>query len=61
VALRSLEQQMLEEVRDARLFRALVPRSGPNPEAQGDRTHRGHGLGDDSKAALELGEADAVR
>ena len=55
VALRALEQQVLEEVRDAGLGGGLVARARPDPEPERDRAHRGHRLGDDSNAGLELG------
>ena len=51
VALGALEQQVLEEVRDAGLRRRLVPRAGPHPEPERHRAHRGNGLGDDPEAA----------
>ena len=51
VALGALEQQVLEEVRDAGLRRRLVARAGPHPEPERDRAHRGHRLGDDPDAA----------
>ena len=46
VALGALEQQVLEEVRDARLLRALVAGAGAHPHAERHRAHRGHRLGD---------------
>ena len=55
VALGALEEQVLEEMRDAGLRRRLVTRSGPDPEPEGHRAHRGHGLGDDPEARVELG------
>ena len=55
VALGALEEQVLEEMRDAGLRRRLVPRACANPETQGDRAHRGDRLGDDPDAGVELG------
>ena len=61
VALGALEQQVLEEVRDARLRRRLVARAGPHPEPERDRAHRGNLLGDDPDARVELGAARRPR
>ena len=53
VALGALEQQVLEEVRDARLRGGLVAGARPHPEAERDRAHRGHRLGDHPQARPE--------
>ena len=50
VVLGALEEHVLEEMRDARLRGRLVARAGPHPEAQRDRAHRGHRLGDHPNA-----------
>ena len=55
VALCALEQQVLEKVGDPGLRRGLVTRASPHPEPEGDRAHRGNGLGDDPDAGVELG------
>ena len=55
VALRALEEQVLQEMRDAGLRRRLVPRACANPEPQGHGSHRGHRLGDDPDPGVELG------
>src|SRR3954452_17894939 len=50
----ALEQQVLEEMRDASLSRRLVPRSGADEHAQRDRADRGHCLGHHPNAGVEL-------
>ena len=54
VALRALEEQVLEEVRDAGLRRRLVPRACSNPESECDGAHGGNYLGDDSDSRVEF-------
>ena len=41
VSLGSLEQEVLEEVRDTGLLRGLVARTHPDPQPQSDRANRG--------------------
>src|SRR3954452_11350796 len=50
----ALEQQVLEEMRDASLSRRLVPRPCADEHAQRDRADRGHCLGHYSNAGVEL-------
>ena len=52
----ALEEQVLDEVRDARLRGGLVPRAGADPEADRDRAHVREPLGDDALARIELGQ-----
>ena len=56
VARRALEEQVLDEVRDACPRDGLVPGAGPDPEPERDRAHAGNALGDDALAGRELGE-----
>ena len=56
VARRALEEQVLDEVRDARARDGLVPGAGPDPEPERDRAHTRDALGDDALAGRELGE-----
>src|SRR5581483_5115570 len=56
----ALEQQVLEEVRDASLGRRLVARAGADPEAERDRAHRRQRLGHDPHASRKLGLLDAL-
>src|SRR5581483_2928758 len=56
----ALEQQVLEEVRDASLGRRLVARAGADPEAERDRAHRRQRLGHDPHASRKLGQLDAL-
>ena len=51
---------MLEEMRDARLRGRLVTRSGADPEPEGNRADRGHRLGHDPDAGVELCELVAL-
>jgi len=53
VALGSLEQEMLEEMRDPRLGDGLVARAGPDPEPERNRAHRGNLLGHNPDARSE--------
>ena len=53
-ALGALEQQVLEEVRDAGLRRGLVARAGAHPEPERHGSHRGNLLGDDPDARALL-------
>ena len=56
VALRALEEQVLDEVRDAGALVPLVPRPGADPEPERDRPDVRQSLGDDPLARIELGE-----
>ncbi len=56
VARRALEEQVLDEVRDARARDGLVPGAGADPEPERDRAHARDALGDDALARRELGE-----
>src|SRR3954453_11646543 len=60
MALRALEQQVLEEVRHARLGGRLVTRARAHPHAERDRAHGGHLLRDDPNAVGGLRQADAL-
>jgi hypothetical protein len=60
VALRALEKQVLEEVRDARLLGALVARARPHPEPQRHRAHRGHRLADHPRPVPQRSETNAL-
>jgi hypothetical protein len=51
---RALEQEVLDEVRDAAFERRLVARAGADPEAEGDRAHARDPLGDHALAGIEL-------
>ena len=53
VARRALEQEVLDQVRDALLPAHLVARAGADPDADGDRAHRRDALGDDPLAAVQ--------
>jgi hypothetical protein len=53
VGRRALEQQVLEEMADARVRVALVARARPDPDADRDRAHRLQRLGDDAGPAVE--------
>ena len=48
---RALEQEVLDEVRDAGAVVALVARADVDPEAERDRAHARDALGDDALAA----------
>ena len=54
VVLRALEEQVLDEVRDARLCVRLVARARADPEPDRDRTDARHPLGDHALAGVEL-------
>ena len=56
VGARALEQQVLDEVRDAGAVVALVARAGADPEAERDRADARHLLRDHPLARVELGE-----
>ena len=56
VARRALEEEVLDEVRDAGARVRLVARAGADPEAERDRAHAGDALGDDALAGRKLGE-----
>src|SRR5262249_16837187 len=51
---RALEEQVLDEVRDARSIDALVAGARADPEADGHRTDARHLLGDDALPGVEL-------
>ena len=55
-----LNSRCSRKCESAGLAGLLVARSGPHPEAEGDRAHRGHRLGDHPEA-VELGELDVLR
>ena len=55
VRARSLEEQVLDEVRDAGLRVALVARAGADPEPERDGAHLREALRDDPFARVELG------
>ncbi len=56
VARGALEEQVLDEVRDACARVGLVARARADPEAERDRADAGNALGDDALARRELGE-----
>ena len=56
VARRALEEQVLDEVRDARARDGLVPRAGADPEPERDGANAWDALRDDALARRELGE-----
>ena len=56
VARRALEEQVLDEVRDAGACVGLVARARADPEPERDRPNAGDALGDDALARRELGE-----
>ena len=43
----ALEEHVLDEMRDAVLFMGFAAGAGADPDADGDRTHVGHHLGND--------------
>ena len=51
---RALEEQVLDEVRNARLRLGLVARAGADPEAERHRADARHALGDQALAGVEL-------
>src|SRR5581483_9222956 len=55
---RTLEEQVLEEVRGAADLRRLVPGAGQHPETERDRADAVHALGDDPEPRFELGPPD---
>ena len=55
VRARALEEQVLDEVRDAGLRVALVARAGADPEPERDGAHLREALRDDAFARVELG------
>ena len=57
---RALEQQVLDEVRDAGAVGALVARADVDPEAERDRAHARDPLGDDPLPGVELAEDDLL-
>jgi hypothetical protein len=54
VARRTLEEQMLEEVRGAGALLLLVPRACSDPVAERDRANARDPFGDDTLAGVEL-------
>ena len=56
VRARALEEEVLDEVRHARLRVGLVPRARSDPEAERDRAHVVEALGDQPLARVELGD-----
>src|SRR5256885_875655 len=54
----ALEQQMLEVVRGAGQGGCFVARPHTDPDAEGNRTHRRDGLGDDPQPTGQDGTAD---
>jgi hypothetical protein len=56
VALRSFEEQVLDEVRNSRAVVLLVARAGADPETERDTAHTRHLLGDHTLAGVELRE-----
>ena len=59
-AARALEEQVLDEVGDARAVVALVARADVDPEAERDGTHAGQALRDNALAAVELAQRDLL-
>ena len=45
----ALEQHVLDEMRDAALVGAFVPRAARQPDADADRAHLSHALGENTK------------
>src|SRR5207253_10359413 len=60
-AVRALEEQVLEEVRDAGFLDLLVARSGADPEAERDGADRVDPLRYDPEARVELGDLRSLR
>ena len=60
VAARPLEEQVLDEVRDAGLGGLLVTRAGADPVADGRRANMVEPLGDHAFARVELGQAPVL-
>ncbi len=56
----ALEEEVLDEVRDAGARVGLVARAGPDPETQRDGAHARNVLGDDLLAGGERGEVVAL-
>ena len=56
VGARALEEEVLDEVRDAGAIGALVARAGADPEAERHRADARHLLGDHALARVQLGE-----
>ena len=52
-ARRALEEHVLDEMRDARVGRALVARPAGQPRPEADRAHAGHGLGEQTQSVVE--------
>ncbi len=53
---RALEEQVLDEMRDARALVLLVARTGADPVAERDGADARHALGDHALAGIELGD-----
>ena len=49
----ALEEHVLDEMRDAAALGRLVPRAARQPDADADRAHLRHPLGEDAKAVIE--------
>ena len=49
----ALEQHVLDKMRDAALFRCFMPGAAGQPDADTDRPHLSHPLGQDPKAVIE--------
>ena len=49
----ALEEHVLDEMRDARVRRALVPRPAGQPDPEADRARAGHGLGQQPQSVVE--------
>ena len=54
----AFEQHVLDEMRDASVFGAFMPRSPRQPDADADRTHLRHALGEKTEAVIENVSAD---
>ena len=50
---RAFEEHVLDEVRDAAAVGGFVPRAARQPDADADRTHLRHLLGEDAEAVIE--------
>jgi hypothetical protein len=60
VAARALEEEVLDEVRDACAVRALVTGADVDPEAESDGAHARDALGDHAFPAVELAQHDLL-
>ena len=59
-AARALEEEVLDEVRDAGAVSALIAGADVDPEAERHRPNAGHALGDDALARVELAQDDLL-